>query len=684
VALLVTVHLATFWQHYFADHAFPWDFISSYFAMEAYNAAALAHGELPQWMPYQCMGYPYLLNPQTSLFYPPTWLFPLLGIRYTLDGSVVLQCLHVLFGAFGMHVFLRRRLDGRTALLGAVAYHFFGGFYSNASHPDIVRAFALLPWLFDSVTLEVGRGGALPRSALLLPLWLALLATGGYAGNVVSYSVTLAAYWVLQMAAASRAGTDRRELARLSLAVAVLAASGVAMAALRLGPGFMDRHELVRYSEIAHVERLDLSVDHWLGLFLSGQVVGGNGTMASTFVGVPIVMLVFLVGRGALEAYWPLAATAALSVGWGFGFGSPAWHALTALVPPAAYSRMGSSDWRAQAGFALIVFAMLGLRGISNPRPVAGLTLRLGLGSAIVLGGAWAAYDGLHSRQALVAALMTAATAGLLAVAARRPATSTAAWTGLLVLTATGAWPVLADMRRWWQLPEASAFYAREGWQLQVDGEPLPDALFEGAISMRPPRDPVGLERQPRHYREWLVWGGYLQGHFLMTELPRCRWRTARALLADPDLTAYMQREWLPLLLPPAAAGWDGTALTLPPGALSSAGSPTPGRGVQQVGHGRERIEYRVALAAPTLMVENEVYFRGWRARLDTRAGPRLIEALRASSGLRAWLLPSGEYRMHAYFDYPLLRPYGAISVVGLLAWLAAAVARYIGPEERL
>ena len=43
----------------------------------------------------------------------------------------------------------------KYAIIGAIAFQFFGGFYANSEHVDIVRGFVLLPWLFYVFTLDM-------------------------------------------------------------------------------------------------------------------------------------------------------------------------------------------------------------------------------------------------------------------------------------------------------------------------------------------------------------------------------------------------------------------------------------------------------------------------------------------------------------------------------------------------
>ncbi|MBL9108783.1 MAG: hypothetical protein JNM74_05915, partial [Myxococcales bacterium] len=186
---LVTLTLAnvvTFWSHYRGDAQFPWDFPMSYYGFVAYWTTAVSHGVLPEWMPFQEMGYPFFANLQTGITYPPLWFFPLSGVVYTMHAAVIFQVLHVLWGAIGAYALGRSRFSPIAALLLGMSYHFFGGFYGNAQHPDIVRAFAWLPWLLLSVQILPGQTKLALRN-LAIPLVVMCVVTGSYPGNVASH-----------------------------------------------------------------------------------------------------------------------------------------------------------------------------------------------------------------------------------------------------------------------------------------------------------------------------------------------------------------------------------------------------------------------------------------------------------------------------------------------------------------
>src|SRR5262249_40107297 len=127
LAVLLAQNVGIFWSHYFRGFGFPWDFLGSYYAMVAYWTSSVRLGSFPQWVPYQSMGYPLAITLQAGLFYPPFWVFPLLRAGYSVHRAVVLQCLHVLAGAIGCFLLLRRAGRSRLeATAGAFAFQLFG------------------------------------------------------------------------------------------------------------------------------------------------------------------------------------------------------------------------------------------------------------------------------------------------------------------------------------------------------------------------------------------------------------------------------------------------------------------------------------------------------------------------------------------------------------------------------
>src|SRR5262249_46842153 len=107
-AVLTAQNAVIFFAHYVRSAGFPWDFGMSYYAMVAFWTTGVRLGTLPQWVPFQQMGYPFALQVQSGINYLPLWIFPVAGLSYTLHAAIVFQCLHVLAGSVGMFVLARQ------------------------------------------------------------------------------------------------------------------------------------------------------------------------------------------------------------------------------------------------------------------------------------------------------------------------------------------------------------------------------------------------------------------------------------------------------------------------------------------------------------------------------------------------------------------------------------------------
>jgi hypothetical protein len=98
-------------------------------------------------------------------------------------------------------------------------------------------------------------------------------------------------------------------------------------------------------------------------------------------------------------------------------------------------------------------------------------------------------------------------------------------------------------------------------------------------------------------------------------------------------------------------------------------------QGVTQTQYGINDITYQVSLNEPKLLVENEVYFPGWRATLAMQDGVHLIDATATNGVFRSWSLPAGNYTMVASFAFPHILALRAICAGSFLVygglWLA-------------
>jgi len=108
-----------------------------------FTATELQHGRLPLWNVYSASGEPWLANPQTGIFYPPTWLF--LVLPFTVAYTLYLFLHVVLLGTGAYLLFARLTRPGGAALLAAIALTFSGPAMSLLDVSNNLTTFAWIP-----------------------------------------------------------------------------------------------------------------------------------------------------------------------------------------------------------------------------------------------------------------------------------------------------------------------------------------------------------------------------------------------------------------------------------------------------------------------------------------------------------------------------------------------------------
>jgi hypothetical protein len=184
-ALLVVVSLWPLRSWVLGDAAPPWDFWGGY------TTTAFSWWDLgsffspPSTLPYLFGGYPAHLALQASGWYLPVGFVHLL-FGYTPHAAAALQAITCAFGVVGFYALARRLgLASLPSVAGSIGYLFSAGFFSNAQHTDISRAWAFLPWLL--LTLMPVRQSAAWKMLLASILWFQFL-VGAYPGNIAAAS----------------------------------------------------------------------------------------------------------------------------------------------------------------------------------------------------------------------------------------------------------------------------------------------------------------------------------------------------------------------------------------------------------------------------------------------------------------------------------------------------------------
>ena len=249
-----------------------------------FTAQELRAGHLPLWNPYNASGEAWLANPQTGVFYPPSWLFVVLPFA---RAYVLYLLLHVALLGWGAYLLFQRFVSPGAALVGAVSLMLAGPVLSLLDVSNNLATFAWLPLvLFCAFDARPVRAGIVMALSFL-------------AGEPFFAALGAAMYVVVALA-------RRERVARIGAAAAV--AFGVS--AVQLLP-FL---ELVRTSERAmgglsaeEILRDSMPLRDWLRLAVPPR---GGAAMVDPHLGqhfVPIVyvgMAVLLLAAVGIVTAW--------------------------------------------------------------------------------------------------------------------------------------------------------------------------------------------------------------------------------------------------------------------------------------------------------------------------------------------------------------------------------------------
>ncbi len=167
------------------------------------------HGELPFWNPYNNCGVPFLAQWNTMPLYPPSLIYLLLPLPWSLSFFCLL---HLWFAGLGMY-FLARCWTSNSfaAAFAGVAFAFNGLTLNLLMWPSHIATLSWMPWVVLAVELAWREGGqkiilaafagALQMLAggpeiifltwiLLLALWIQQLIAGGGDASSPAFSVT--------------------------------------------------------------------------------------------------------------------------------------------------------------------------------------------------------------------------------------------------------------------------------------------------------------------------------------------------------------------------------------------------------------------------------------------------------------------------------------------------------------
>lgn len=692
IGSLVLLNVCIYWQHYLGAASFPGDFRSNYYPLTSFWITLVRDGIFPEWLPYQNIGLPFLMTIQSGVFYPPLWFFAIPGTpEYSLHAANVVQALHVLWGAIGFWIYARSlHLSSYAALLGAIAFHFFGGFYSNSDSADIVRAYAWLPWLFwvSHVTAE---NETLQLRHWLSPLVVLCVITGSYPGNLTAHAFVLALFliacWIQQSLLYP---ARRRNISLMYFRLGGLILLGIGLAAVFLLPVIAMKPLMDRGDGWSGF-RVGWMWYYWNTWVMPTTFEGPyvKKTMLSAFVTVPVFCLICLIGKETLVKWMPWCLLALLSLLMAQGNGTPVFDVVTSMWPFLDYSRFPSSDYRGLMCFGIIILSVLTYDRIFVNQPVAVPVKRLLLvcvipatylflfafqdyidrsfsqealqqfagENPIFAGGIYGAITWMNSTVLSAPVgewfvyfmFSIALCAGLLFLRRNAQAPHRMAWFFIVITILSGSYMLFRSHDYWSTRDMEQELYS----QLQLTQKPSLLQAVKNPPASRP------------HCMDTMSWRGLLDGSFICVSAGSIISKPWLEMDARPELKSYMRNTWHAMTLNPA------DRKTCNPDKVIANGKQSPF--VRQISYGLQDIHYEINAPENFCFVENEMAFadryfnEGWSGRHDNGM---ILKPGTYCKSLRYWCLPAGNYNMRAHYKTPWLREGICLSLVALLLYV--------------
>jgi hypothetical protein len=272
------------------DVAPPWDFYGSYFT-QAFSWWDLGSFFQPtSYMPYLISGYPSHLGLQFSAFYLPVGIIAEF-FQYTIVNAARLQAITIAVGIVGVYVFSRRwEISLGSSIVASFGYLFSAGFFSNASHIDVVRAWAFLPWLL--LLLSPVRNFRLWKIPIAVLIWFQFF-VGAYPGNIASFAYLFLLFILVVIF------YNRDKIRKLVFWYSITVVPGVLLSGVKWIPFLISSSG----PQIQNQVKVNLGIFSTIffpygGTGQSGDVVLPNDLTQRTFFVIPLVLLLTAFARG--------------------------------------------------------------------------------------------------------------------------------------------------------------------------------------------------------------------------------------------------------------------------------------------------------------------------------------------------------------------------------------------------
>ena len=648
IATLVVLTAWVFRRQLFDHWSFPWDFLGSYSTTPAFVAATIGRGHPLSWSPFVASGFPVDVDLQAGVYFPVWWVLGALRVPPTVGVLTGVQIVHVPLGAIGVMLLVRaRRQSWPWAVVAAVAYVFFGGFYGQAEHADIFRGFAYLPWLLWALTPPEEPRAWTRLAAVPLLAWL--IVTGAYAGQAISFAIAGLVYLVVALLVEARLTWRRHRTALLLTGVAAIAVSvAIVLPYLRAEQA----GELIRTDKPTAAFRgmFAISPLDAFGLYLNNFAWTFEGTITTWAIGTPIVIGLACARRATLARQAPLVACGVLAL-------------TLAMIPKSDFigrgmtslgslftSRFPAADYKAIVALVLIILSVDAWSRIATRERRSWIAVVL-VASVLVSGIFLVPRTHAQPTRELWLVVGVILASCILALAKPSPRILVCAL--VVFITIDGVREIndylLGGQVSPWQDPPSELAYYRHRDQYV--------RALPGLLTASPPTRPARVAASPTPE---VNASGWVAEGYRATDYDPVRERALWEAEANPEWLRLLLSRWLAVTFPCTAVGCSTGAVRLPSPRYWHV-SPA----VHTISYGADRIVYSVAVSQPTLMVENELAIAGWHANT------RRVGAVKSGTPLRAWRLSPGNYQFTASFQEPGRSLQWWVAVLALVAWLS-------------
>jgi hypothetical protein len=332
----------------------PWDFYGDYFT-QAYSWWDLGSFFYPtSYMPYLISGYPAHLGLQFSAFYLPVGFIAEL-FQYTVINAARLQAITIAVGIVGVYVFSRRwGISTGSSIVASFGYLFSAGFFSNASHIDIVRAWAFLPWLL--LLLSPVRNFRWWKIPIAVLIWFQFF-VGAYPGNIASFVYLFLIFVSLLLF------FNQNKIKSLLYWYSITVIPGLLMSGLKWIPFLISSSG----PQIQNQVKVNLGIFSTIffpygGSGQSGDLVLPNDLTQRTFFVIPLILFLTAFARGNKFIATVGAIFLAGSIILGIDF--PFFSHWQENLPFLDLSRFRTIDFKPGISFSLSLLAAVGLDNI--------------------------------------------------------------------------------------------------------------------------------------------------------------------------------------------------------------------------------------------------------------------------------------------------------------------------------